>query len=443
MIQSRLAEEPGWVALTSPAPGVSPLDAFAGLEGAALFWEKLRGEESFAGFGAADSRQVLRTDEPFRILDQLSGLSLPGRITWLGDSSQERPLGAWFGGFAFDQRRVPTPLWNGFAAAKWIMPELLIWKRGPRSFATAFCSASSGLREAERVVRARLAALHAELPRRARRQPHARRRLKTTSDRRAWERLVQRALSSIDAGSISKVVLARRIAAYSEQPVDPALVLARLRQSVPECTIFAVRSNEGAAFLGATPEVLCRVDGRLLETEAIAGSAPKPGEPPLDSTDKEAREHRAVVDGIEQALTPLCSSLQVDGAPGAIGLPHVRHLRTAIRGRLRGNVALSELVSALHPTPAVGGVPRDRALRFLAEHEDLDRGWYAGPIGWIGDGAAELAVAIRSALIRGSEANLFVGAGIVAGSTAQGEWLETEAKSFTLLEAIGGTVATR
>jgi isochorismate synthase EntC len=103
-------------------------------------------------------------------------------------------------------------------------------------------------------------------------------------------------------------------------------------------------------------------------------------------------------------------------------------------------VALSEVVSALHPTPAVGGVPRDRALRFLAEHEDLDRGWYAGPVGWVGDGAAELAVAIRSAMFRGGQADLFVGAGVVAGSTAEGEWLETEAKSFTLLEAIGDRV---
>jgi isochorismate synthase len=438
MIQARLAEAPSWVAMSSPIGGASPLDAFAAIEGAAVFWEKIRGEESFSGFGAADSRQVSRADQPFQLVDELSELS--SRIIWLADSCSERPPGAWFGGFAFDQGRERTALWNGFPAAKWIMPELMIWRRGARSFATAFCRAASGLKEAEGVARVRLAAAEERLRRGSRRESHPQGGLRTASDQHAWGRLVRRALNSIEAGSLSKVVLARSIAVQSKWPIDPAVILGYLRESVPECTIFAVRGADDSVFLGATPEMLCRVDGRRLETEAIAGSAPKPGEPPLESSDKEAREHRAVVDGIEQALRPLCSFLQVDGSPGVIGLPHVRHLRTAIRGRLHPQVALSELVSALHPTPAVGGVPRDRALRFLAEHEDLDRGWYAGPIGWIGDSAAELAVAIRSALIRGSEANLFVGAGIVAGSTAHGEWLETEAKSLTLLEAIGGPV---
>ncbi|HKD42349.1 MAG TPA: isochorismate synthase [Myxococcaceae bacterium] len=443
MIQSSFAEGPAWVAMTSPAADVMPLDAYAALGDAAVFWEKPLSGESLAGFGAADCREVSRTGQPFQIIDELAELLCPGRITWLANSGAPRPPGPWFGGFAFDQHRRSTARWSGFPAAKWILPELLIWRRGGSSFATAFCSASRGLREADAVVRNRVAAFQKKLPRRFQREDNRRGRLAATSDRSAWDRLIHAALRSIDEGSITKVVLARSIAVESDRPFDLPRILAWLRKSVPGCTVFSMRGNEGATFLGATPETLCRVDGRLLETEAIAGSAPEPGEPPLTPTDKEAREHRAVIDGIEQALQPLCERLQIDASPGVMGLPHLRHLRTEIRGRLRADVALSKIVAALHPTPAVGGAPRDRALRFIAERENLDRGWYAGPIGWIGDGAAELAVAIRSAIIRASEANLFVGAGVVAGSTAEGEWLETEAKSLTLLEAIGGGIGVR
>jgi isochorismate synthase len=442
MIQSSFAEEPSWVAITSPQPDLTPLDAYAALGGSAIFWEKPLSDESVAGFGVADSRGASATEHPFAILDQLSELTCPGRIVWIGDSADQRPIGPWFGGFAFDQRRRASALWEGFPVAKWTLPELLIWRRGGSSFATAFCTASSGLRQAEKVVRSRLKMFQEKLRFGSRRGDGARAGFIARSDRRAWQQLVDRALAAIEASSITKVVLARRITVQSAQPLDCGSVLARLRQSVPGCTIFSLRADGGTTFLGATPETLCRVRGRLLETEAIAGSAPGPDNPPLVPSDKEAREHRAVVDGIEQALRPLCAELQVEASPSAIGLPHLRHLRTAVRGRLRSEVALSEVVSALHPTPAVGGVPRDRALQFLAEYEDLDRGWYAGPIGWIGDGAAELAVAIRSALIRGRHADLFVGAGVVAGSTAEGEWLETEAKSFTLLEAIGDRVGT-
>jgi isochorismate synthase len=438
MIRSSFAEDPSWVAMTSPLQPIDPLDAYAAMDGAAVFWERLPGGESLAAFGAADSVEARPGDQPFSILDSLCR---PGQTAWLSGGQNDHPPGLWWGGFAFDSRRKPTALWNGFPTARWILPELVIWRRGERSYATAFCSASGGLRQAQMVVRRRLESLGGEFSHR--RSSEAGGVELGVSDRGAWDRLIHRALAAIEIGSISKVVAARRIRAHSEQPLNPASVLARLRQSVPECTLFSIRTADGATFLGATPETLLSVRGRLLKTEAIAGSAPRPGDPALASGDKEAREHKAVVDGIADALRPVCAELLVDAAPGVIGLPHLRHLRTAIRGRLLPEVPLSQLAAALHPTPSVGGVPRDRALRFLAEHEDLDRGWYAGPVGWVGEGAGELAVALRCALIRGGQVDLFVGAGVVEGSTAEGEWLETQAKSLTLLEALGGERAER
>jgi len=443
MIRSSLAEEPSWVAMTSPITGVNPLHAYRCLDGAALFWAKPSSDESVAGFGAAHQLNASRRDPPFAVLDELYALSRPERITWLGDGDEQRPLGPWFGGFAFDQRRAATPLWKAFPSAQWLLPELLIWSRGKRTFATAFHGAQGGLREAEKMLRLRLAAVMNELRPSVRAPQRARRTLALTSDRSAWEKLVDRALSAIETGWLSKVVVARKISAQSDVPFDLPDAIKGLCRMVPECTVFALRGTDGATLLGATPETLCRLEGRLLESEAIAGCAPRPSEAPLSPSDKEAREHRAVVEGIEQALQPLCAELLVDPTPGVLGLPHLRHLRTQIRGRLRPEVSLSRLVCALHPTPAVGGVPRDRAMQFLAENECLDRGWYAAPIGWVGDNTAELAVAIRSALIRGRQGDLFVGAGVVAGSTCEGEWLETEAKSLTLLEALGGCVGDR
>ena len=282
--------------MTSPITGVNPLQAYGSLKGAALFWAKPLSHESVAGFGAAYQLNASRRDPPFALLDELSALSRPERIIWLGGVDEQRPLGPWFGGFAFDQRRAATPLWRAFPSAQWLLPELLIWSRGERTFATAFHAAQGGLREAEKRVRFRLAATVDELRPSARAPRGARRALTLTSDRGAWEKLVDRALSAIEAGWLSKVVVARKISAQADLPFDLPETVNCLCRMVPECTVFAVRGTNGATFLGATPETLCRLNGRLLESEAIAGCAPRPSEAPLAASDKEAREHRAVVE---------------------------------------------------------------------------------------------------------------------------------------------------
>src|SRR5262245_20323304 len=205
MIRSSLAEEPSWVAMTSPITGVNPLHAYGSLDGAALFWAKPSSHESVAGFGAAHQLNASRRDPPFALLDELSALSRPERIIWLGDVDEQRPLGPWFGGFAFDQRRAATPLWRAFPSAQWLLPELLIWSRGERTFATALHGAQGGVREAEKMVRFRLAAAMEELSPSARAPRRPRRTLTLSSDRGAWEKLVDRALSAIETGWLSKV----------------------------------------------------------------------------------------------------------------------------------------------------------------------------------------------------------------------------------------------
>jgi salicylate biosynthesis isochorismate synthase/menaquinone-specific isochorismate synthase len=253
--------------------------------------------------------------------------------------------------------------------------------------------------------------------------------------------LMERALRSITNGTLTKVVVARSIDVRSSRPFNTLQIVSSLRESAPNCTTFLIRGAADSSFLGATPEMLCRWSDSVLETEALAGSASLSLASALLQSDKENREHLAVIEGITQALGPLSERVAVEESPTLFGLRHLFHLRTAIQAQLRPGARTSEVLEALHPTPAVGGTPRDRALRFLAEHEGLERGWYGGAVGWIGEEGVELAVAIRSALIRDRWARLFVGAGVVAGSTAEGEWEETQTKALTMLAALGGSHA--
>jgi isochorismate synthase len=248
-------------------------------------------------------------------------------------------------------------------------------------------------------------------------------------DRDGYRRGVAAAARAIAAGALAKVVLARRVRVQCASAIDPATLFARLE--APGVTRFLFRRGD-AAFVGATPERLIAKRGRYIETEALAGSATAAAQ--LGA--KERAEHALVVDAIADALAPLCVELDVPAAPTARALRHIVHFATPIRGQLRRDRHILELAAALHPTPAVGGVPRAAALAFIRAHEPAARGWYAGPVGWYDDrGDGELTVALRSAVVHGATAHLYAGAGIVAGSDPDAELAETDLKLRTILEA--------
>ncbi|MGE3498510.1 MAG: isochorismate synthase MenF [Candidatus Binatia bacterium] len=263
-------------------------------------------------------------------------------------------------------------------------------------------------------------------------------------DARDWKRAVSAAVADIGAGRFDKLVLARTCRVTASRAMDCARAVARLGQSYPSCTSFWIGAAAGD-FLGATPELLVRVHGRAVETTAVAGSSARGTTVDADdelarallASDKERREHAVVVDALARALRLFCSELTCGPAPAILRLPNVQHLVTPIRGTLRSAPHILEVVAELHPTPAVAGHPRAAALAALAEHEDLERGWYAGPVGWFdASGDGEFAVAIRSALVRDREALLFAGSGIVAGSDAEAELAETRLKLQPLLAAL-------
>ncbi len=254
-------------------------------------------------------------------------------------------------------------------------------------------------------------------------------------------RRVAAAVQAIAAGHASKLVVSRACSTRAPRAFSPAATLARLIEAQPGACAFAV-SPGGAAgtFLGASPEPLVRARGGAVETVALAGTASRPAdleaaraaEAALLGCPKNAREHALVVEAVRRDLAGACSSVEV--LPTHVRrLPGLLHLETPVRGRLQPGGSLLHAAAALHPTPALAGSPRTAAVRWLRAHEGLDRGWFGGALGWLGaPGEGALTVAIRCALLRGREAWLYAGAGVVEGSDPAQEWAETELKLATV-----------
>lgn len=258
--------------------------------------------------------------------------------------------------------------------------------------------------------------------------------------RLAWTAAVRRALAAIAAGSIEKLVLARRVTVWGDQPFAVPVVVDRLRRAHPSCFTFL---SQG--FVGASPELLLRRRGRWAWSRPMAGTVERGGSPADDRrlvselrrSAKDHDEHRVVVEDVRRRLEACSQEVFVKG-PELVPLSSVTHLATSITGRLGHPTPTAlALVSALHPTPAVGGSPREAALAAIAELEGFDRGLYAGPVGWVdrrGDG--DWAVALRCARVDGRRAVLSAGAGLVAGSDPEQEWTETQAKLEPMLRAL-------
>jgi menaquinone-specific isochorismate synthase len=261
-----------------------------------------------------------------------------------------------------------------------------------------------------------------------------------TPERGRWEEAVRWALRRFDDGVLEKAVLARRSTWSLPTPVDPVAALDGAVESAPACYHVVVERGN-AAFLSFSPERLFVMSGRRVVTEAVAGTIPG-NVPEPGFGEKELREHDLVVRDICERLAPLVDELATDEEAGVMRLAHRRHLHRRIAGTARPGVTALDVLAALHPTPAVGGRPRDEALRFIADAEGFDRGLYGGFVGRIGrdaDGTqtAEFAVGIRSALVTPDAVHLYAGAGIVPGSDPRAEWDEIDGKMGDVAQALG------
>jgi len=232
----------------------------------------------------------------------------------------------------------------------------------------------------------------------------------------------------------SKVVLSRRTDFAFEHPPNPYAILRHLKNS-ESTTLFSFQFEKEEAFIGASPETLYRKEDREIKSAAVAGTRPR-GNTPEESLrfsqellddQKEQHELNIVKNYIYQALSPLCHSLYIENQ-SLIRTATVQHPCYLLRGALRNSISDRDLIQTLHPTPAIGGAPKDRAIEEITKRENFDRGWYAAPVGWITERQSHHVVAIRSALIQKNWMTLFAGAGIVKGSSPSSEWNELEQK---------------
>lgn len=263
---------------------------------------------------------------------------------------------------------------------------------------------------------------------------------------RDYAEAVRAALREIRTGQLSKVVLSRAVDVSFDAAVPALGWIAALRERFPSCHSLCFRDTGSPSFVAATPERLLRVSGGELETDAIAGTASRGqgfNEDAVQgkwllSSPKNRAEHAAVVDAIVGSLSRLGIEARPSSGPRLMKLPNALHLRTPIGARVGGDVSFLELAEALHPTPAVGGWPRDRSLELIADLEDFDRGLFAGAIGWFdwrGDG--ELLVGLRCACVNGNSLRFYAGAGIVEGSDPRQELRETNIKLGALMDSLG------
>lgn len=264
-----------------------------------------------------------------------------------------------------------------------------------------------------------------------------------TASRLAWDTGITRALGLIAEGEISKVVLARTIPLEADGPVPHGAVFAALAAKAPGTYRFW--STDGVeSFMGASPELLFRAEGQTLQADCLAGTIRRGADPEEDdalgeallTSAKDRHEHALVAEAIASVLAPLAEQLEMAETPTLRRLPNVQHLHTPVRATLHAGASLAAILEAMHPTPAVGGTPRERAIELIRELEAQPRGWYAGPVGWVSREAAEFAVAIRSAGLAGARATVWAGAGIVAGSEPAAEWDETARKAMPLVRLL-------
>ncbi len=462
--------------VTVPAP-VAPLEtlwrvaqmwparsAAPALVAPAMQWAPPEGPR-FAGIGSAVE---LCTSGPRRI----EQMAAKARALWaqaehVCHPSARAPTPRLFGGFAFAHGAAEAPPWDQFGDARFVLPtwcygvhEGHAWlslaidnRAGRNGHADRDDRAGRDERTTEETRAdawpAQLDHLLAHLHAPEHQPPAPANALAMHEMPEAeWRRHIEDIRRAIAGGSCAKIVAARASEITLDRDIDPVAVLARLEQRFPDCHRFGFAFDQ-AAFVAASPERLVTRAGDRVLTQALAGSIAAPGtaESPatlsraaaaLLASAKDREEQVLVVRAIERVLAPLCSRLDIAPEPEIRALRNVLHLETRIEGMLANATHVLDLVAALHPTPAVGGEPTEMALRWIAECEPALRGWYAAPVGWFdANGDGEFAVAIRSGVLAGRRAHLYVGAGIVRDSDPDAEYRETGLKQTAMLGALG------
>ncbi len=380
----------------------------------------VRGGEGLVGWGTAASVR-LTGDGQFAAAQDwwtgwLAGVTVDDEVQVPGTG----PVA--FASFAFDTEHGSSTL---------VVPKVLLGRRGDTAWVTV-------VGDADDLAEPDLGRLLAPVP--APEPPGQVRWSEGSLTAAQWQAAVRQAVDRIVAGELDKVVLARDLVATADAPVDQRTLLRRLADRYPSCWTFAVDD-----LLGATPELLVRRTGDEVLSRVLAGTVGRLGDDAADGeladallgSEKDLEEHELAVHSVAAVLAAHCDHLEVPGQPAVLRLRNVQHLATDVTGRLSDGSGALALAGALHPTAAVCGTPTEVARQVIRELEGMDRGRYAGPVGWIGaDGDGEFGIALRCAQVDGARLRLFAGCGIVAGSDADAELAEAQAKLVPVRDAL-------
>ncbi|HJA41516.1 MAG TPA: isochorismate synthase [Firmicutes bacterium] len=352
-----------------------------------------------------------------------------------------------FGSFTFDAKQPHQEIWQGLEENLLFVPEFLCIKKGEqisvilqlfvtnqttyagildkiRMYEQLFCKAQHQLKERNLVIS------KVDLP---------------YDD---WRVLIEKAKVEIAAETLQKIVLARASSLRFQNEICVSDILKRLYQEQLESYVFLLSRN-GKSFIGATPERLLYAKNRKVFSACVAGTQKRGSTESEDHQlgrallmdDKNACEHRFVVEKIKEVFATFCDTYDVPEMPVLLKNKFVQHLYTPIEGVLKTGTSLFSLMASMHPTPALGGIPKRAALQFLRDEEHFERGWYGAPIGWLDQSEnGEFIVGIRSGLVAGKAITLFAGCGIVADSDAKLEYEETALKFKPMLESMGVTM---
>jgi menaquinone-specific isochorismate synthase len=432
-----------------PCPDVTLMDFLVQSHGQPRFyWESSRDSVAFAGAGKA-IELVGWGESRFETIRHHAAELFAGAMTF----DQQQPLAAprLFGGFSFHQDFVPDNAWWDFTPAHFVLPHYQLLSIDGETWLTINANVPFGenpleLRDELRgALRAKIADLQAQADQ-AKRPPQSQLvQLDYPMPYETWHETITDATTRMAKGELNKVVLSRVAEARFDQRIDVLAPLRYLAQAYPETYRFLFEARPFHAFYGATPELLVGVNGHQMETMALAGSIRRGQTPEADNayadellhSKKDRYEHQLVVDTLHDRLTPLTENLQM-GETDIMRLSNIQHIHTPITGTLKSNDGVLPLVEALHPTPALGGDPREIAMKLINDYEPVPRGWYAAPIGWIdGDMDGQFGVAIRSAVAQDRRVWMYAGAGIVAASDPQKEWDETGLKFRPMVNALG------
>ena len=414
-------------------------------KGERFYWKNREGDLLLCGMGIAAKLHPNRTgkDRFNQVREQWDALLQMASVNACQQGMATGPL--LFGGFSFMEETDRDELWEDFGNYLFYLPRFLLSENSEGVYLTSTkliteeCderSIGQFLRERERLLTL-THSIEEDVP------------SFIHSDEKnveQWKGAVEQSVEDIRAGLMDKIVLARELDLHFEEEVPSGAVLHNLSIQQQASFIFGLESDQ-SCFLGASPERLIKKEGEQIFSACLAGSTQRGKDAGTDeqlglelmNDEKNRSEHEFVVSMMRKAMEEQCLELDIPQSPILMKLANIQHLYTPVKGTSLPNTSILEFVELLHPTPALGGAPRKIAMEKISEYEQMERGFYSAPIGWMDmNGNGDFAVGIRSGLLKGEQASLFAGCGIVDGSEPESELTETKVKFKPMLNALGG-----